>query len=271
MPKPKNSIIRSPDTQSRPQAGAPKRAIISTPPYNPGLQKLVEGKQAWAFPLDDEAKAKGFLGWHQRGYLPHFDAPWVTQFITLRLADSLPASRRGEWEHLLKIEDDRERRRRLEAYLDLGWGECWLRQPPIAALVENALRFFDGERYTLAAWVVMPNHLHILVEVWDTPLSKLAKSWKDFTARKANKLLRRRGGFWEREYLDTLIKGEEHRRRAVRYIEHNPVKAKLVRSPADWPWSSARFRDEFGRLKMAKGAATRVAGASARSAGILPA
>ena len=254
MSKPKNSTNRSPDAQSRQNAGAPKRASLSTPPYNPGLQKLVEDKQAWAFPLDEEARAKGFLGWHQRGYLPHFDAPWVTQFITLRLADSLPASRRSEWEHLLKIEDDRERRRRLEAYLDLGWGECWLRQPSIAAVVENALRFFDGERHALAAWVVMPNHLHVLVEVCDTPLSKLTKSWKDFTAREANKLLGRRGEFWEREYLDTLISDDQHRQTAVRYIENNPVKAKLVRSPSDWPWSSARFRDEFGRLKIPKDA-----------------
>lgn len=68
----------------------------------------MEGKQAWAGPLDDAAKAKGFRGWHQRGYLPHYDAPGVTQIITLRLADSLPASRRSEWEHLLRIEKGRE-------------------------------------------------------------------------------------------------------------------------------------------------------------------
>ena len=98
--------------QSRSQPGAPKSTRPSTPPYNPGLQKLVDGKQAWAVPLDEEAMAKGFRGWHQRGYLPHYDAPGATQIVTLRLADSLPASRRGEWEHLLRIEDDRERRRR---------------------------------------------------------------------------------------------------------------------------------------------------------------
>lgn len=312
---------------SRSQTGAPAgprpRPGRSTPPYNPGLQKLVAGKQAWAVPLDAEAKAKGFRGWHQRGYLPHYDAPGVTQFVTLRLVDSLPASRRGEWEHLLKIEtalptgaptysrligsshlESRsqtgaphhggsadvssafraanpagtkttaggnenaqsrsqtgaparvaagpERRRKLETYLDRGLGECWLRQPAIAKLTEDALRFFDGQRYALGAWVIMPNHVHLLVDVWDTPLAELIKSWKCFPAREGNKLLGRTGEFWEREYLDPVIKDEEHRQTAVRYTENNPTKAKLVLNPSDWPWSSARFRDEYGVLKCPK-------------------
>ena len=237
--------------QSRSQAGAPRKSASSwrsTPPYNPGLQKLVAGKQAWSEPLAEDAKAKGFRGWHQRGYLPHYDAPGVTQIVTLRLADSLPASKRGEWEHLLKIENNRERRKRLEEYLDRGLGECWLRQPAIAELTEGALRFFDGQRYALAAWVVMPNHVHLLVDIWETPLAELVKSWKDFVARKANKILGRSGTFWEREYLDTLITDEKHRRTAVRYIENNPTKARLVLDPKDWSWSSARRRDEYGRL-----------------------
>ena len=247
--KPGCNPPRNSNTQSRSQTGAPVRPRRSTPPYNPGLQKLVEGKQAWAVPLDADAKAKGFLGWHQRGYLPHYDVPWVTQIVTLRLMDSLPASRRGEWEHLLKIENNRERRRKLEEYLDRGLGECWLGRPEIATLTEGALRFFDGQRYGLAAWVVMPNHLHLLVDVWEVPLAELVKSWKDFVAKKANKRLGRSGGFWEREYLDTVIEDEQHRSTAVRYIENNPVKAGLVKEAKDWPWSSARFRDEFGRLK----------------------
>ncbi|MEI9864049.1 MAG: hypothetical protein WDN00_05750 [Limisphaerales bacterium] len=63
------------NAESRSQTGAPRRSRRSTPPYNPGLQKLVDGKQAHSLPLDANAKAKGFLGWHQRGYLPHYDAP----------------------------------------------------------------------------------------------------------------------------------------------------------------------------------------------------
>ena len=100
----------------------------------------------------------------------------------------------------------------------------------------------------LPIWVVMPNHVHLLVDIWETPLAELVKSWKDFVARKANKILGRSGTFWEREYLDTVITDEKHRRTAVRYIENNPAKAKLMLDPKAWRWSSARWRDEYGRL-----------------------
>ena len=64
------------------------------------LRELVEEKNRWSRPLTDEENALGFLGWHERGYLPHCDYPGLVQFLTFRLSDSLPASRRGEWEHL---------------------------------------------------------------------------------------------------------------------------------------------------------------------------
>ena len=143
----------------------------------------------------------------------------------------------------------RERRTKLEEYLDRGLGECWLRQPRIAVLAEDALRCFDGQRYRLGAWAVMPNHIHVLLEVWQTPLALLLKSWKGFTARKANKLLGREGAFWEREYWDTRIRDEQQLRKAVRYVEANPMKANLVPEAKAWQWSSARFRDEFGVLR----------------------
>ncbi len=220
-------------------------------PSNPGLQELVAGKKAWNEPLNAGASANGFLGWHQRGYLPHRDQPGLTQFVTFRLHDAMPASRRSEWEALLRIEDDRARRAQLENYLDRGLGECWLGRPDIAQMTEDALRFFDGERYQLRAWVVMPNHVHLLVDVWQTPLAQLVQSWKRFIAREANKLLARTGEFWQREYWDTYIRDAEHLAKAVRYIENNPVKAHLTTEPRNWPWSSARLRDEFNRLCVA--------------------
>jgi putative DNA methylase len=212
------------------------------------LRELVEGKKAWAEPLDEAAREAGFRGWHQRGHLPHYDVPGITQFVTFRLADALPASRRGEWEALLKIESERERRMELEAYLDGGAGECLLARPEIAGAAEGALRFFDGARYQLQAWVVMPNHVHVLVDIWQTPLAAVILSWKRFIAREANKLLGREGTFWEREYWDNWIRDEEHRRKAVRYVESNPVKAHLAAEASAWLWSSARLRDEYGRL-----------------------
>src|SRR5207247_6133226 len=96
------------------------------------LRQLVSETNRWARPLTDEEKALGFLGWHERGYLPHCDYPGLIQCVTFRLADSMPASRRGEWEHLLKIEDVREKRTKLENYLDRGVGGCWLRNDRVA-------------------------------------------------------------------------------------------------------------------------------------------
>ena len=88
------------------------------------------------------------------------------------------------------------------------------------------------------------------MDVWATPLSKLLNLWKGATARAANLALGRSGRFWEREYFDTLIRDGEHLKRAIRYTENNPTKAKLVLDPQDWPWNSARFRDEFGNLRL---------------------
>jgi REP-associated tyrosine transposase len=233
--------------EDKPTASRRSEAV-SRPPYKPGLHQLVEGKQAWAEPLDHQAEAQGFAGWHQRGYLPHRDTPGLTQFVTFRLHDGLPDTRRGEWEAVLRIEDNRQRRTRLEQYLDLGYGQCWLRQNAIAALAEGALRHFDGRRYQLLAWVIMPNHIHVLVQVCQTPLARVLQSWKRFIAREGNKLLQREGPFWEREYWDTYMRDESQVIKARRYIEQNPVKAGLVAEATAWQWSSARFRDEYGRL-----------------------
>jgi hypothetical protein len=94
----------------------------------------------------------------------------------------------------------------------------------------------------------MPNHVHLVVDVWETPLAKLLNGWKGRSAYDANRLLGRRGRFWQKEGFDTLIRDSGHLRRAIRYLEHNPLKAGLVHDPKDWPWSSARWRDVYGRL-----------------------
>src|SRR5207249_391321 len=75
----------------------------------PDIYQIIEARRQWHYQVSPEDEAKGFRGWHSRGYLPHFDAPGTQQFLTWRLADSLPASRRGEWEHLLRIKDERDK------------------------------------------------------------------------------------------------------------------------------------------------------------------
>jgi len=209
------------------------------------LRDLVVEKSRWARSLTAEERALDFLGWHERGYLPHCDFPGLVQFVTFRLADSMPASRRGEWGHLLKIEYDREKRAKLEEYLDRGIGECHLRNPDVAKITEDAMLHFHHERYELLAWCVMPNHVHVLVHVWDLPLAKMLQNWKSISAVKANRILNCRGEFWQREYWETFMRDEEQERVAVHYIENNPVKSKLCKLAEDWPFSSARFRDKY--------------------------
>jgi putative transposase len=183
-------------------------------------------------------------GWHSRGYLPHFDQPGLLQGITFRLHDSMPAELRSEWERLIQIKQPDRRHARIQEYLDAGRGSCWLADAPIGSLVEDALLYFDNERYRLLAWVVMPNHVHVLIEIVPGhPLSDILYSWKSYTGRMANRLLAREGDFWHVDYYDRFIRDEKHLERAVLYIHGNPVKAGLVERAEDWPWSSARYVD----------------------------
>jgi len=229
------------------------------------LRLLVAGKQQWSEPLADGVKVRGFKGWHERGYLPHCDLPGLVQFVTFRLWDSMPASRKGEWEHLLAVSTrsdaprsgtqgnvtqvgarsiaSREQRIKLEEYLDRGLGECFLREPRVASLVEKVIRFHHGQRFELLAWVVMPNHVHVLVQVGQTPLTRIVQNWKSIAAVEANKLLGRTGRFWQPDYWDRYMRDAGRALKAVRYIENNPKKANFCRTPEDWPFSSARFRN----------------------------
>ncbi len=170
------------------------------PPYNPGVRELVAGKRRWSSPLKREDAVRGFRGWHERDYLPHRDEPGLTQFVTFHVADSFPAALRSEWAALHEIEDDIERREQLQAYLDKGRGECPLRRPEIGGLVDGAFRFNHGQTYELRAWVVMPNHIHVLFKVDLKPMGKVIADWKEYTAREANQLLGRRGHFWAADF-----------------------------------------------------------------------
>ncbi len=233
---------------------------------------MVAEKNIWSHKLSRNEEELGFRGWHERGFLPHCDFPNLIQLLTIRLSDSLPISRKREWEHLLKLEDDRERRMKLEEYLDKGFGKCWLRRPAIARLCEEALLHFHRKRFELLAWCVMPNHIHVLVDVWNTPLWKMIKSWKQFVSTQAQSIVvecqapvrhevarsaempGRRPALqsirWQREYWDTFMRNGEQSRKATRYIENNPVRAGLCRKPEDWQYSSARFRDTYGQLQL---------------------
>ena len=161
----------------------PREPRRSRPPHNPGVRDLVAGKRRASSPPDSNDATPGFRGWHERGYLPHRDEPGLTQFVTVRLADSFPAALRSEWAALFEIEDERVRRKHLEDYLDKGRGNCYLRRPDIAELVDGAVRFYHVRYYDLRAWVVMPNHLHLLFTVGTIPMSRILAQLKEYTAR----------------------------------------------------------------------------------------
>ncbi len=190
-----------------------------------------------------EEQIQGFQGWNERGYVPHRDEPGLTQFVTFRLADSFPAELQDEWDKLLKIEDDRERRIQLESWLDLGHGVCHLREERLALLVAEALRKFDGTHYRLLAWTIMPNHVHVLFEVSETPMKKILQQWKGATARAANLLLGLQTPFWQADYWDTYMRDPDHQERTVRYIRNNPVKACLAADSKAWPWTFVRSEE----------------------------
>jgi len=181
-------------------------------------------------------------GWHSRGYLPHFDVPCVIQFITFRLADSLPASAQLQRELEGLPERPGVRLEHIDTLLDAGLGSCILRDPGAARIVEDALLHFDGTRYRLLAWVVMPNHVHVVIEVLaGHSLSRTVQSWKTFSARACNQLLDRRGRLWEPDYFDRRIRTEEHLHNVILYVHQNPARAGLVAEPRQWPSSSARY------------------------------
>jgi REP element-mobilizing transposase RayT len=177
--------------------------------------------------------------WHCRGYLPHFDAGGTTQSITFRLADSLPPSLRVG----LATLDDGERRKQIEKLIDSGYGSCLLRKPACAAAVRDSLTHFDGVRYRLIAWVVMPNHVHALIEqIFGWRLAAIVQAWKSVSARKIATIACTSGRVWAPDYFDRFIRDAAHYANALAYIEENPAKAKLVRDAHDWPFSSLGAR-----------------------------
>jgi putative DNA methylase len=147
-----------------------------------------------------------------------------------------------------------------DRYLDTVTNLDWLSQSSVAEIVRKSLYHFDGTRYQLMAYCIMPNHVHVLFqpdgpqtpcsvpEVADetsdhkSPLSAILHSWKSYTAKEANKVLGRSGGFWQHESYDHWVRDEEELERIVQYIIGNPVKAELVQQPHEWRFSSAHDR-----------------------------
>jgi REP element-mobilizing transposase RayT len=185
-------------------------------------------------------------------HLPHWTCKGAVYHVVFRLADSVPQSKLALWTNDRTraapedqtAETPRDARYRkseeIDTWLDSGHGACHLRQPEIAGIVADALKHFDGERYRLHAWCVMPNHVHVIVEpLGDYQLSKLIHSWKSFTANAINRRLGLSGTLWQADAYNHIIRTQKEYDYQVRYVWENPDKANIP----DWPWRWAADQD----------------------------
>jgi len=183
--------------------------------------------------------------------LPHWNQEGKIQFVTFHQADSIPkyaleelVARRNRWKanHPEPWSSaDRVEYRKLfndktEVWLDSGYGTCVLRNCVLSRLVASAIDHFDGIRYAVHAYVVMPNHVHVLLElIGEERLSQICKSWKNYTALNINRLLNRKGPFWHHESWDRLIRNQAHYGAVVNYICKNIRSGGVVwRLPAEY-------------------------------------
>jgi REP element-mobilizing transposase RayT len=184
-----------------------------------------------------------------RGRLPHWELDNALYSITIRLEDALPriivADLMRERDRAIsKASIDAERRAidrmfdlRIDYFADRGYGSCHLARPEAASIVENALRHFDGDRYSLLAYAVMPNHVHMLLCLFrGSDLAVTMHSLKSYTSNKVNAIVGRAGRLWEREYRDRIIRDQRDLEETRRYILENPIKAGLT----DWRWAWSR-------------------------------
>jgi len=222
-----------------------------------------------------------------RGNLPHWQQKNVWYFITFRLADSIPEHAKEkiktEREIWLKKHKDKDLSllskeekikyyrlftKRIEELLDSGYGECILKESKISKIVADALLHFNNERYILDEWVIMPNHVHVLVKpIGNYSITDILHSWKSYTANEINKLLGRKGQVWMHESYDHIVRNEKAFEAIRQYIRNNPKgkstpsilagagggsfqnKGKSITSiPAGEGESSLQSRDALGTL-----------------------
>ncbi len=221
---------------------------------------------------------------HCRGYLPHIENKQY-QMITFRLYDSVPKEVVEGWKETLSLlgsltSSQREQQEQtsrlleqeqatglreprghlfstykteadrllalLDKYEDAGYGSCVLKDDKVAKIVHDAIFFYHGKKYNVISWCIMPNHVHVLIEVMkNISLSSILHSWRSFSSNEINKVLNRSGRLWMPEYFDRFIRDNDHFNNVVDYIHNNPVKAGLVKEATDYKWSSAGYANFF--------------------------
>jgi REP element-mobilizing transposase RayT len=189
----------------------------------------------------------------RRTRLPHWHIANRIYSITFNLFDALPRAELERIENERKIriaELERLKQRgspaelhainelireRIEETLDTGCGSCFMNNESVARIVANAITFFNNERYDLYAWCVMPNHVHVIAQIFDR-LDRVLESWKSYSAKEANKVLGRTGKFWQDDYWDRLVRNPDDLQKKIKYVLNNPAKAGLY----NWKWVGER-------------------------------
>ena len=187
-------------------------------------------------------------------YRPHWSQAGAIVFVTFRMKDSIPKEVLVRW-HAEKVkwleqhgvafdgdfskatsilsEEDKSSfrkhfNRQREFSLDECRGSCVLRSPELAEIVADSLLYFDGERYSMGDFVVMPNHVHLLAAFdIEEGMRKQFDSWLHWTAREINRNIGKSGHFWQEEPFDHLVRSNEQYEYLRDYIRDNPSKAHL--------------------------------------------
>jgi REP element-mobilizing transposase RayT len=162
-----------------------------------------------------------------RRNLPHWQQHGATYFVTYRLSDSLPADACAQLGELRKL-NDADHFAWIESYLDAGAGRSILGEPRHASLLESTLRHFDRVRYSLGAFAIMPNHVHVLVQPFaGESLTRIVHGWKSYTANQLQRSSVIAGRVWQEESFDRIIRDFAELHRLHEYILSNPAEAHL--------------------------------------------
>jgi REP element-mobilizing transposase RayT len=211
------------------------------------MENLPDQNELEWFPgLDEDSLSISF-----GEFLPHWACPHAVYHVVFRLADSVPRLKREQWleersaiirhadiqKRSPTLEEQRQLQflysERIDEYLDAGHGACHLQDPEIADIVSKSLIHFDGIRYRLHAWCIMPNHAHVILELsTGYTLSKIVHSWKSYTATACNKRLQRSGNFWQKDSFNHIIRSDREYEYQKQYVWKNPEKAGFL----NWKW-----------------------------------
>jgi REP element-mobilizing transposase RayT len=178
-------------------------------------------------------------GWHSRGYLPHFDARGVVQHVVLCTKGALDQDSLSKLSQLSPA----EKYEQVDAWLDASQSGAIFHDPRCAAALEEQCFYFDGQRYDLLAWCVMPNHAHVVMCCCgETSLGQIIRTWKVQTVRAIVACFGHKVDIFAKDYFDRFMRNGNQTLSTIAYVERNPVVAGLCDVPEDWRFSSAWHR-----------------------------